>query len=216
MKRIFLTLVVVVMATGLASAQITGTKHDLRPLTSSTSPEICVYCHTPHGASPSVPLWNHTLSVAGPYQMYSSPTINMTITQLQNGTGVSNLCLSCHDGTVAVNNLVNQPPAGTALIGTIPAGWGVSATGFINGSTTNLSTNLSNDHPVNLIYNTAQDPAFQSIATATLAGVRFFGTGANEVQCASCHNPHDNTAGRQPFLRMSNTNSAMCLACHIK
>lgn len=218
MKRTFLATMMVMAVASAASAQVTGTKHDLRPITSSASTEICVFCHTPHAASPAVPLWNHTLSTQS-YTMYSSPTLDMaSVGSMTNGTGVSNLCLSCHDGSVAINNLVNQPNAGViTMAGTIPAGWGVSAGGLIIGTTTNLGTDLSNDHPVNLIYAISgpnSDPAFNTIAAATTAGVRFFGSGGNEVQCASCHDPHNNT--NIPFLRMSNSNSAMCLACHIK
>jgi len=39
--------------------------------------EICVFCHTPHGASPAVPLWNHDLS-ALTYTAYDSPTMDAT------------------------------------------------------------------------------------------------------------------------------------------
>ena len=33
------------------------------------------------------------------------------------------------------------------------------------------------------------------------------------VECGSCHDPHSNNA---TFLRIANTNSAVCLACHVK
>ena len=33
------------------------------------------------------------------------------------------------------------------------------------------------------------------------------------VECASCHDPHTTN---QTFLRVSNANSAVCLACHVK
>ena len=34
------------------------------------------------------------------------------------------------------------------------------------------------------------------------------------VQCATCHNVHDNT--NVPFLRVNNAASGLCLTCHIK
>jgi predicted CXXCH cytochrome family protein len=33
------------------------------------------------------------------------------------------------------------------------------------------------------------------------------------VECASCHDPHSTN---QTFLRIANTGSAVCLACHNK
>jgi len=34
------------------------------------------------------------------------------------------------------------------------------------------------------------------------------------VECASCHDPH--VSDTLTFLRMDNTGSALCLACHVK
>ena len=36
------------------------------------------------------------------------------------------------------------------------------------------------------------------------------------VECASCHDPHEDTARPVSFLRVANSNSDVCLACHIK
>jgi len=40
------------------------------------------------------------------------------------------------------------------------------------------------------------------------------GTAQPYVECASCHDPH--TSVNPTFLRIANTGSAVCLACHIK
>jgi len=126
---------------------------------------------------------------------------------------VSNLCMSCHDGTVAVHTLYNEPnELGGAAI-TITAGGNVDSNGFITG-TPLLGTDLSDDHPINFTYDTAlatadgglNDPA----TTPAVAALLFAGT----VQCASCHDPHDNTFA--PFLVVDNTSSALCTTCHIK
>ena len=75
--------------------------------------QVCVYCHTPHGASGAIdaPLWNRTLPV-GPYTTYeqlNTPTINGTITQ----PGINSLtCLSCHDGTLGIDSIINMPGSG--------------------------------------------------------------------------------------------------------
>jgi len=204
-----------VAAASLAGAAVLNSPHDL----SSTGPgartnvnRVCVFCHTPHQSGTTVdPLWNHTLSTVASYGVYNSSTLNATPTDIGGGTAVSNLCMSCHDGTVAVHSLYNEPNEATPV--TITAGGNVDASGLITG-TPNLGTDLSNDHPVNFTYDTAlanadgelNDPA----TTPAVAALLFGGT----VQCASCHDPHDNT--NQPFLVMSNTNSALCTTCHIK
>lgn len=72
--------------------------------------QICVYCHTPHGASGVVdaPLWNRTRTNATftTYASLGSTTITQNITT----PGVNSLtCLSCHDGTVAIDSIINMP-----------------------------------------------------------------------------------------------------------
>ncbi len=73
--------------------------------------EVCVYCHTPHGANGSInaPLWNRT-NAGNTYTAYNIPlTSGQTATQ----PGVNSLtCLSCHDGTVAVDSVINMPGSG--------------------------------------------------------------------------------------------------------
>ena len=73
--------------------------------------EVCVYCHTPHGANTTIaaPLWNRT-NKGNTYTLYNIPlTSGQTATQ----PGVSSLtCLSCHDGTVAIDSIVNMPGSG--------------------------------------------------------------------------------------------------------
>ena len=69
--------------------------------------EICVYCHTPHGANTTIaaPLWNRT-NKANTYNTYNSSTITQPVSQ----PGPNSLsCLSCHDGTVAVDSIINMP-----------------------------------------------------------------------------------------------------------
>ncbi len=76
--------------------------------------EVCVYCHTPHGANTNVnlPLWNRTVK-STTYTVYSSNSLtNTTVTQ----PGVNSLaCLSCHDGQTAVDSIINMPGAGKYL-----------------------------------------------------------------------------------------------------
>jgi predicted CXXCH cytochrome family protein len=137
--------------------------------------------------------------------MYSSATINGTVAATP--SGVSLACLGCHDGTVAVNNLVNQPNLGSTG----------NPTFLTNASTALLDTDLRNDHPISITYNTA-DTGLRANANATVTNggntLQLFGTGPYTVECGSCHQVHDNT--NVPFLRIPNTNSQLCLVCHDK
>jgi len=173
--------------------------------------EICVYCHTPHGGQVDAPLWNRTFSTAT-YQMYSSATIDMNIDA--NPTGVSMACLSCHDGTIGLDVVINPP---NSFAGTVPVT--TVGTNTMPDGEKNLGTDLRNDHPISVAYSPAQDPAFNTVGSVEAAGLKFFtdptSPGVDKVQCASCHNPHDNDTN-EPFLRMSNAGSALCLTCHIK
>jgi cytochrome c553 len=72
---------------------------------------VCVYCHTPHGASGTVdaPLWNRTVNDVGVYTLYTSNSI----TQIVEPPGPNSLtCLSCHDGTIAIDSIINMPGSG--------------------------------------------------------------------------------------------------------
>ena len=201
---------------------VANTKHNLSELSGGNDPtsgtslvdygEICVYCHTPHGGDIDAPLWNRNFS-SSTYQMYSSSTIDMTIDSQP--TGISMACLGCHDGTIGLDVVLNPPnswgepssvPSTTPGVNTMPSGPRL------------LDTDLRNDHPVSVAYDPAQDPMFNSAASIKSAGLRLFtdpsAPGVEKVQCASCHNPHNDTFS--PLLRISNSSSDLCKTCHIK
>lgn len=73
--------------------------------------EVCVYCHTPHGANRLIgaPLWNRTINQSE-YTIYDKPrTLNQPIGQ----PGPNSLtCLTCHDGTIAIDSIINMPGSG--------------------------------------------------------------------------------------------------------
>lgn len=192
------------LAAAPASAQVSGTAHDLSA--AEGNGQICIFCHTPHNAVPAVPLWNHTLST-NTFTAYDSPTMNaLDNNDWTGGDGnVSALCMSCHDGSVGLGSLINEGPGGT------PSNSGTLMTG-----TANLGTDLSNDHPVAFTYSPAVQTADGELTDpTTLTGpVHLFGPGADQLECASCHDPHNDT--NPPFLVMSNNGSALCLTCHNK
>ena len=189
------------LLSGVASAQITGSVHDFTgELTPNT--DLCAFCHTPHDSDTSVsdaPLWDHALTVAA-YTPYGVGSTTMDATMSGDATtfGISRLCLSCHDGTVAVDSYGGTTGTNTML--SIPAWTGVGA---------NYKTlDLSAEHPVSVT--TTADADVRD--TPTAAETRVFG---GMVECASCHDVHDQS-GQPSLLVMDNAGSAMCLSCHIK
>lgn len=223
-KIVLLTALFSMLYASSAFALITSSRHNLsstQPLgaigtirTTATS-EVCVFCHTPHGGTTDAPLWNRGLATAGAYTPYSSSTIDTTVGQPD---GISLACLSCHDGTIALDALRNATGSGNFNPAAPSQGWtfvglGTSTNNSLpeDGRITNLTQNLADDHPISMAYPTAtQDPKFNptngSSATArwfeetanTRADdneVKLYLTGtAYKVQCASCHNPHGTTA----------------------
>lgn len=189
----------------IASAAISGSAHDFTAEGWNTTTEICVVCHTPHDADTTVadaPLWNHEVSVAV-YTPYTSATLDAS--DLAQPDGVSKLCLSCHDGTVALDSFGGT--TGTTFMAGVPL----------------KGTDLSDDHPVSFTYDTTlatTDGELHDPAVA-LSGLGGGGTIADDLlfggtmQCASCHDVHngfDNTN----LLVIDNTGSALCLTCHDK
>ena len=159
---------------------------------------ICIFCHTPHHGSAEGPLWNRFASAAT-YTPYSSTTAKATVGQ---PTGSSKLCLSCHDGTVALG-MVQNPGA------SIPFSGGVV---FMPTGAAHLGTDLSDDHPISFTYDQALVNANSQLKDpATLPDeVKLDPSG--QLQCTSCHDPHDNEFGQ--FLVMNNFGSALCITCH--
>jgi len=212
MKRtivVAVALAFVLLSAGAAFAGIAGSKHDMRTWLTDEAvgegyDEVCVYCHTPHSASSAAQLWNRTGVAIGSYMVYTSSTMNAT--PGQPGAG-SQLCLSCHDGTIAVNNLVNPPnnaPSGA------PTDYFIA-----NTNAAYMGTDLTNDHPIGLDYgqSASGDAGLIPIGTVTTAGTVRLISGT-QVECASCHDAHNATA--VPFLRTSNVESLLCTACHLK
>jgi len=213
-------------------SDIASTRHNLSvtgsgEVAATTEDQVCVFCHTPHGASnfPGSPLWNRQLSNQT-YTVYTSSSLDAEdiMGQLDQPGGSSKLCLSCHDGTLAIATVnvlggqqnVDIALSGTDADGTMPPGQGIQ-TGF----TRDLGSDLSNDHPISLTYdsNLANiDKELFDPVTAAHIGLRAPGFrplvpleatgsgGAPQMQCATCHDPHtrdpDPTVNSK-FLRLN-------------
>ncbi|MEI7728136.1 MAG: cytochrome c3 family protein [Verrucomicrobiota bacterium] len=182
---------------------IRSSKHNLSAsspgtVKSVTETEICITCHTPHTVKRQAPLWNHQDSGAV-YTPYTSSTKKATIGQ---PTGASKLCLSCHDGTIAMGmvqktrlNKSAQPEIRTLASGAIKIG-----------------PDLSDDHPISFTYDSALVMANGQLRDpASLTGPVHLDAN-KQVQCTSCHSAHDNKNGK--FLVQNNYGSTLCMACH--
>jgi len=216
------------------------------PYRSQNVSEICIFCHTPHsGNDPSVsgPLWNRQ-NPAGPFTMYTSSRTG-TAAGSRSINKESLICLSCHDGTIATNAIINIGPEGPsvpegadpAYINIVTDGWAGVAPAILgsrigaamgnDGMVTASSGHLEDDHPISVdmaasitSFGSGVGGEFKTINDAELAGVRFFNT--SYVECSSCHDPHidylapTGDTAYAPFLVMPNTNSDLCYACHNK
>ena len=252
--RAALPLVALLAFTSVVFAQtgIVNTKHNLSSAgvqaIKGQFAEICVYCHTPHGGQQAIgndtgPLWNRNYT-PGAFQVYASYTLDTSPSNPP--TSVSKACLSCHDGTLGLNQLINQPGPGSGS----PIGSDTNPIGTVPPGTNNMAligTDLRDDHPVSMIYQDAKsygtgaaigiDSYAAGFRAAAIVGTRpviqnapitlpLYGTSlaTSKVECGSCHDPHEErskTGALDPaksvyFLRVANDNSQLCLTCHLK
>jgi len=208
------TVVTVVIASGALAQSIATTKHNLSTsgpgtIKATTETEICKFCHTPHNASVQAPLWNRA-DPGGTYTMYWSPTMDAypSAAAAPQPNGSTKLCLSCHDGSIALG--------ATLANGTIGMSGGITTMPVTSSSY--FGRDLSGHHPISFTVTTALISAnnAKDSPLKTLDAMRA-GTVArldrqDRVQCASCHDPHRNPYNNN-FLRAANEDS-ICLTCH--
>lgn len=221
-------------ATTAMGATIQASKHDLSAgsvtggLYGGTSTQICVYCHAPHNAALSLPLWNRVNPAGSLFRLYSG--VNMANQSFASGftsDSTSLFCMSCHDGVTTIGAVYNAGVIdGTGGTSPHPAKVGAFGTIPLPGTAgTNLSRNLSKTHPINFPVSTLDPQTDLWPNTGTVMGKASFTmplfkvTGANRattrsLECGSCHAVHDSQFS--PFLRYTMNKSALCLGCHNK
>jgi hypothetical protein len=228
-KQIVQTMIIIaglMISPNISRATVVGSPHDFTASGGGTfvdtggSDQVCVYCHTPHGAASSdrlgnqFPLWNRTTKeyASNYFTMYNSPTFNATYED-NKPTGTSLLCLSCHDGVSSLDSVLNQPYGYTVDFNVKTLG------GF--GNPANIGKDLSNDHPVSFEYTTALVDLDCKLQAPTSIDARLK-LRNNRLECSTCHDAHEYGMDPEgilpdttPFLRMSNAGSAMCRSCHL-
>lgn len=191
------------------AGSILGSAHDFTPYAWSRG-QVCIACHDSHNANHAItaaPMWNHAVSTQT-YTLYGSPSMKATVGQPGQ---LSKLCLSCHDGTVAVDS------------------FGGGTGGQYISNANNIRPALNDDHPIGFVYDSALasadgtlfDPVSKSVTigsgsdtqTGTLATLMLF---SGQMECASCHDVHNKfTVGTSGLVRLDPA-GAMCKACHNK
>jgi predicted CXXCH cytochrome family protein len=198
---------------------------------------ICIFCHAPHntirlstaagGVGPQataefdyLPLWNHTLQGDTAYIMYENglgapekgPKASQAIDKDMEPGSVSLLCLSCHDGSVAVNSYGND----AQLSKSVSTGAKLISDRYRIGQ----GLYLGNHHPIGFDYEAVQAldieirPANRALLTPTsLVDEHLY---AGKLECASCHSVHNTGNAGETLLWRSDQNSELCLTCHAK
>ncbi len=200
----FILLVAYILPQNLISQSVVNTVHNLSvngpgEIKALNEGRVCIFCHTSHNAKPRSPLWNR--QDPGTYYTIYDNNISSTF-QATTGQpdGSSVMCLSCHDGTIALGKVLSEPEE-------ISFGGGISS--MPNGKS-NLQTDLSDDHPVSFEYTqslAATDGQLKDKPVFPAHVDKF-----SKVQCVSCHDPHKNPF--KMFLNTTSEYSAICMNCH--
>jgi predicted CXXCH cytochrome family protein len=204
-----------------AFAGIKGTKHDLSVYGAGTlkaleQTQSCIFCHTPHNAEPAYPLWGHEITGVISYTHYTSDSLVSYTSEAEAPPidGLSRLCLSCHDGTIALGAVT----AGHQQIQMTSRFMPPEAPGY-------LGTDLSGGHPISIVYDNALvgrraqlHPTLMQLNKLPISDkdVKLYPTqDGYGVQCSSCHDPHGGkgSSNAPPFWRKPEYED-VCLVCH--
>lgn len=196
MRHLPLALLALAAAPALAASPggaVVGSKHDFSstgpgPIRSVSEQSPCVACHFSHSGLSSRP------DLRARHIPYESTTVNA---RPGAPTGASRVCLSCHDGTIAVGETRGRFLQMT--VDTIPSD-----------RPSNLGTDLRKTHPVSFV------PVGDGRTRPPPNGDEVRLDKSGQVQCTSCHDPHsefgDPAVGK--FLVKPSRHSALCLTCH--
>jgi len=228
-RTVLLVALIIAVATSMSFAArpsknlIVNSLHDLRSTLNGASYTVCNFCHVAHKTVADIYpsfigplLWNHTLSAKTTYGVYSSGTFTAYGTDIAdlgtlNGAGytTSNLCLSCHDGTVAVNSW--YAPVLGSNGNPLPQGSYFMPNKF-------RVTDMKNTHPVNFTYyNAAWLTAAGVLAPANSSSVDGAGViplESGKMQCWTCHDAHNGASSIFEQNFPTQASGSFCTYCH--
>jgi predicted CXXCH cytochrome family protein len=196
---------------------------------------ICIFCHAPHHAyRPStagtagtgpiaptdytyLPLWNHKVTAQAFQPYFNGPDQPQTGAKRANSMdnydrigAVSLLCLSCHDGTIAVNEYGANPQdtkSKSSGGNAIADQYKIGKDGY-----------LANHHPIGFDYDAVATadaeikPSSTTIGNFTISQLLYGG----KMECATCHAVHNKNNSGEKLLYVTDKNSGLCLTCHDK
>ncbi|MEE8412564.1 MAG: cytochrome c3 family protein [Acidobacteriota bacterium] len=175
---------------------------------------ICKFCHIPHNAIVPEPLWGHALSAVQHYETSRLRTGKGGFAPAPQPDGSSRLCLSCHDGTVALGEIAGEPRtvrmAGAQRLG--------------RGRRGHLGTDLSGSHPISFVVPDGDRAVLGSDADIGLRSLSVIQADKavrlddhGKMQCTTCHDAHADRyyqPGRVPRFWVKPTVGEVCLTCH--
>ena len=223
------------------SDPILGSKHDFTGLNTRAGVEAmsglaffdygssCIYCHLPDdkkdentSEAGGVPGWNRLTPATDSYELYDSLMLD---NKVRTPSPISLLCLSCHDGTMAVDMTIFQPNGwnsseDAALHMAINESNDLTSCGKChdgraahNIAVKQIGTELANDHPISIEYAglNHKDPDFWPTESpgGFDNGVKLYD---GKIECATCHNVHDPDV----TLLLRADTDRLCETCHIK
>ena len=179
---------------------------------SSTETEICKFCHIPHNPVEPEPLWGHKLSAVSSYDTPEMSAGHGTRALAPQPDGSSRLCLSCHDGTVALGDIAGEPQP-IAMAG---------AQRLTRGRRGFIGTDLSGSHPISFVVpDQAPDEAGWDMGIRPLSAIQTDRDikldARGKMQCTTCHDPHSDAnyrPGQVPHFWVKPTVDGVCLTCH--
>jgi predicted CXXCH cytochrome family protein len=225
----------------LSATPATGQSSNFSP---GTSTQICVYCHAPHNAKLSLPLWNRTNPTTA-FVLYSGVNMqNRSFKSSFTTDSTSLFCMSCHDGNTAMNavhnaGIIENPNGAPRADLSRPENGTLSPTVLSGPATLGAKTadSLTKTHPINFPVSTTdgqsdlnvgggvgyENTMGPGVAPGYTFTVRFplfkiadptRPATTRSLECGSCHAVHDSTYS--PFLRDTMDGSKLCLGCHNK
>lgn len=223
MKRLIFFVGAVLLTAGIAYGKVLESKHDLTYVGNKVrvqTPKItaCQFCHTPHlqahAAFEGAPMWNRNTPSAT-YQLYGGDKkATAGGTPIKEPGPTSKACLSCHDGTLSVVDVLVGEAQTIKADPTV-----VDSTGkLLSTAEGYVGVDLSKQHPVGFTVNTTK-AGLDTIDSMKTKGAKFYNmTGStiqDQMECGTCHDPHvSGISDYKPFLRLKK--STICTDCHAK